>query len=186
MLKLIKGDITELNSEVIVNAANSELAKGHGVCGAIFEKAGDDLVKYCNRFRLFTKDNETIRCKTGDAVITPAFRLSVINPAIKYIIHAVGPIYNDGKHNEATLLATAYIKSVEIAVSCGVKSIAFPFISSGIYGYPIDECADVAMTTLRNLAATYPIEITMCAFSDTDLHTLCEIPINNFTSPLIV
>lgn len=174
MLSIIKADITSLQVEAIVNAANNKLAAGGGVCGAIFSKCGDKLVKYCNSFKLVQYNEGTVRCKTGDAVITPAFDMHLSNTSIKYIIHAVGPVYVDGNRNEAKLLASAYRKSVEIAISCGIKSIAFPFISSGIYGYPIDECAKIAIDTLKFIENQRLIDITMCAYSDSDLSILKE------------
>lgn len=179
MVNLIKGDITTLNVEAIVNAANNKLRMGDGVCGAIFAKAnGDDnrLSTYCNNIKLVlaksSDDDKTVRCHTGNATITPAFNLKIINPSINYIVHAVGPIYKDGSYNEDMLLEMAYVSSVKQAVSCGIKSIAFPFISSGIYGYPIEQCAKIAMNTLKTLDQNHNIDITMCAFSDKDYSIL--------------
>lgn len=133
-LKLI--DITELSVDAIVNAANEELQPGGGVCGAIFAKAGyEKLVKACE---------EIGHCKTGDARITSGFKLKA-----RYIIHAVGPVYIDGHHNERELLFNAYDNSMILARKCGLKSIAFPLISAGIYGYPKKEAFMVAYEALN-------------------------------------
>ena len=180
MLNLIKGDITTLKVESIVNAANNKLRMGSGVCGAIFNKANGvnaNLSNYCNNIKLVVPkstddDDTTVRCHTGNAIITPAFNLKIINNSINYLIHAVGPVYKDGFHQEDMLLEMAYVSAVKVAVSCGITSIAFPFISSGIFGYPIEQCAKVAMNTLKTLDQNHNIDITMCAFSDKDYSIL--------------
>ena len=121
-----KTSITGLQVDAIVNAANSRLMNGGGVCGAIFQAAGAyELQAACNKIG---------KCNTGNAVITPGFKL----PA-KYVIHAVGPIWNGGAYNEAQLLYSAYKQSLKVAKENGIHSIAFPLISAGIYGYPKDE-----------------------------------------------
>ena len=136
-IEIRKIDITELDVDVIVNAANSRLLQGGGVCGAIFDKAGaENLTKACSKIR---------GCETGSAAITPGFNLKA-----EYIIHAVGPIWQGGNDNEAELLYGAYTKSLNLAKENDCRSIAFPLISSGIYGYPknlawqtaIDACRD--------------------------------------------
>lgn len=131
-------DITTLDVDAIVNAANSELAPGGGVCGAIFRAAGPELVSACNKLG---------GCPTGDARITPGFKL----PA-KYIIHAVGPIWEGGEADEAELLAGAYRASLELARENGCRSIAFPAISTGIYGYPLEPATRVAVDTVRRFS----------------------------------
>lgn len=120
---LINADITTLNVDAIVNAANNDLLPGGGVCGVIYSKAGyDELYKSCL---------EIGHCNTGESVITPGFNL----PS-KYIIHTVGPVYRDGSHNESKLLESCYLNSLDLAKQNYIHSIAFPLISSGIYGYP--------------------------------------------------
>jgi O-acetyl-ADP-ribose deacetylase (regulator of RNase III) len=128
-------DITTLTVDAIVNAANTELAPGGGVCGAIHRAAGPQLAAACARLR---------PCPTGQARMTPGFRL----PA-RFVIHAVGPVWKGGRHNESALLASAYRASIEIAESEGLGSIAFPAISTGIYGYPLQAAANVAVSTIR-------------------------------------
>jgi O-acetyl-ADP-ribose deacetylase len=128
-------DITTLDVDAIVNAANTELAPGGGVCGAIHRAAGPELAAACARLR---------PCPTGDARLTPGFRL----PA-RFVIHAVGPVWRGGQHEEAALLASAYRSSIELAAREALSSIAFPAISTGIYGYPLRDATRLAVTTVR-------------------------------------
>lgn len=131
-IKIVKRGITKLDVDAIVNAANSGLQAGGGVCGAIFDEAGyGKLQKACNKIG---------HCPTGSAVITPGFDLKA-----DYIIHAVGPIWNDGKHGEPEQLYSAYYKSLELAAENGCKTIGFPLISAGIFGYPKDKAWEVAI-----------------------------------------
>lgn len=131
-----KQGITKLNVDCIVNAANSQLQHGGGVCGAIFAEAGArELQAACNEYG---------HCPTGEAVITPGFKLKA-----KYIVHAVGPIWNGGKQGEEKLLRSAYQNAMKIAHSKGCKSIAFPLISSGIYGYPVEAAWRVAIKAIQ-------------------------------------
>ena len=122
---LQKSSITDVEADVVVNAANNKLMAGGGVCGAIFKAAGyTELQKACDSIGY---------CDTGNAVITPGFRLC------EYIIHAVGPIWIDGRHDEPNHLYNAYLRSLDLALSKNCHTIAFPLISSGIYGYPADK-----------------------------------------------
>ena len=125
-IEIQKISIVDLDTDAIVNAANEALAEGSGVCGAIFAAAGSrELQKACDVYGY---------CRTGDAVITPGFRLKA-----KYVVHAVGPMYRDGKHGEKELLKSAYKKSLKLALENGCRSIGFPLISAGIFGYPVED-----------------------------------------------
>lgn len=138
-INLIKGDITTMTVDAIVNAANSSLLGGGGVDGAIHRKGGPQILEECKAIR-----NRQGKCKTGDAVYTSAGLL----PA-KYVIHTVGPIWNGGKNKEPELLASCYRKALEIADSLFVKSIAFPNISTGVYHFPKTEAAEIAIAAVQ-------------------------------------
>lgn len=139
-IRLIKGDITKVSVDAIVNAANTSLLGGGGVDGAIHRKGGSQILDECRDIR-----NRQGKCKIGDAVYTSAGLL----PA-KYVIHTVGPVWNGGRNSEANLLESCYVKSLDIADSLGLKTIAFPNISTGIYGYPKIEASEVALKTIKN------------------------------------
>lgn len=146
-----RGDITELEVDAVVNAANTALRRGSGVCGAIFAAAGPQLDEACAAIG---------RCETGDAVATPGFDL----PA-RWIIHTVGPVWRGGLSDEATQLASCYRRSLEVADELGARSLAFPAISTGIFGYPADEASLLAVNTLR--AARTDVErVVLVAFDD--------------------
>lgn len=161
MIRAIQADITTLDVDVIVNAANSSLLGGGGVDGAIHRAAGPELLEECRNLG---------GCKTGDARLTKGYRL----PA-RYVIHTVGPVWHGGGQGEAALLAACYRRSLEIAVGIGAGSIAFPSISTGVYGYPVELAARIAIETVRKLVLEgAPLqEIIFCCFStaDYDLYT---------------
>lgn len=153
MIIAIHADITTLRVDAIVNAANSTLLGGGGVDGAIHRVAGPDLVKECRKLG---------GCPTGDARITAGYRL----PA-RHVIHTVGPVWRDGQHGEPELLRNCYWQSLELARQHNLKSIAFPCISTGIYGYPADQAARVAVAAVREhrKQTRYEIDVTFCCFS---------------------
>lgn len=135
-IKLVKGDITDMEVDCIVNAANNTLLGGGGVDGAIHRKAGPELLKECK---------ELNGCKTGEAKITRGYRLKA-----KYIIHTVGPVYSDGKSGEEKLLYKAFYNCLDLAKEYNLKTIAFPAISTGAYGYPKDESAKIAFKAISD------------------------------------
>lgn len=156
-LTVIKGDITKLNVDAIVNAANHSLLGGGGVDGAIHRAAGRELYEECKTLG---------GCNTGDAKITKGYKL----PA-KYVIHTVGPIYGREGGNEADLLANCYKNSLTLAVAHNVRTIAFPSISTGAYGYPIETASKIAVTTVKNFLDEkkgYVEKVYFVTFSDTD------------------
>lgn len=139
-IQLLKGDITKIEADAIVNAANSSLLGGGGVDGAIHRAGGEAILEACRAIR-----NRQGKCKTGEAVITTGGNL----PA-KYVIHTVGPVWNGGHKGEPELLTNCYINSLELAAKNNIKTIAFPNISTGIYGYPKNKAAEVAVAAVKD------------------------------------
>jgi len=144
MIKLLLGDITKITVDAIVNAANSTLLGGGGVDGAIHRAGGESILRECRKI-----SESQGGCRTGEAVITTAGRL----PA-RYVIHTVGPVWYGGVKNEDQLLSNAYSNSLKLAVENGVRTIAFPNISTGVYGFPKERAAKIAIAAVRKFLKT--------------------------------
>lgn len=156
-LVLVRGDITEQDTEAIVNAANSSLLGGGGVDGAIHRVGGSEILEECQAIRA-----QQGRCPTGQAVITGGGSLQA-----RYVIHAVGPIWCGGKRNEDALLCSAYRSSLDLAKKHNIQSISFPSISTGTYRFPLERAARLALSTVRDFLKEYPFrEIRFVLFSE--------------------
>lgn len=155
-IRIVTGDITRLQTDAIVNAANCTLLGGGGVDGAIHRAAGPGLLEECRKIG---------GCRTGESKMTEAYNLPC-----KKVIHTVGPVWHGGTHGEARLLASCYDSALKIAEANGLKSIAFPCISTGVYGYPQDEAASIALSAIRKHldSGQFQGEIILCCFLEQD------------------
>lgn len=166
ILELLKTDITEIHVDAIVNAANTSLLGGGGVDGAIHRKGGKDILDECIQIR-----NRQGGCKTGEAVITTAGNL----PS-KYVIHTVGPVWNGDKEEKSQLLAHCYENSLNLAVENRIRTIAFPNISTGIYHFPKDKAAQIAIKTVKDFGRITEIEkVIFVCFDDENYQIYKEI-----------
>lgn len=147
-IEVIEGNITTVETDAIVNAANERMLGGGGVDGAIHAAAGPELLEACKQVPLV---GPRVRCPTGEARITPGFRL----PA-RYVIHTVGPVWRGGQSGEPELLASCYRNSMALAIEHGLRSIAFPAISCGVFGYPVPEACAIAVETIRSSLNSHP------------------------------
>ena len=152
-IRIVRSDITTLDVDAVVNAANTSLLGGGGVDGAIHYAAGPGLLEECRRLK---------GCPTGEAKITPGFRLKS-----RWIIHTVGPVWKGGNRNEAVLLASCYVNSLRLAVENDLRSIAFPAISTGAYAYPLIEATEIAIETVRGFTRESKVieEVVFCCYS---------------------
>ena len=156
LITLQMGDITQIEADVIVNAANSNLLGGGGVDGAIHRAGGPEILAACKKIR-----SESGRCPTGGAVATTAGRLSA-----DYVIHTVGPVWTGGTADEARLLAECYRNSLKLAESLGATSVAFPNISTGVYGYPRERAAPIALAAVRGFEYHVVSEVIFVCFDE--------------------
>ena len=167
-LEVVRGDITTLDVDAIVNAANERMLGGGGVDGAIHRAAGPELLAACRALR---EGHPGVRCPTGEARLTPGFKLRA-----RYVIHTVGPIWRGGHHGEADLLASCYRSSLALAAQHAVRSIAFPAISCGVYGYPLDDAAAIAVREVRAFSGERGVveDVKLVAFGDDMYSAFCD------------
>lgn len=162
-IRIVQNDITALPVDAIVNAANCSLLGGGGVDGAIHAAAGAELLNVCRALG---------GCDTGEARITPGFRLKA-----KFIIHTPGPVWQGGDNNEIELLRSCYINSLQLALVHKCRSIAFPCISTGVYNFPRDLAAEIALTSAFQWRGLFPLDVVFCCFAQSDVEiykTTCE------------
>ena len=165
-LTLIQGDITEQETEAIVNAANTTLLGGGGVDGAIHQAGGPTILEECKKIRA-----KQGGCPTGEAIITTGGNLKA-----KYVIHTVGPVWSGGKRKEDTLLHNAYNNSLSLAKDKGIRSLSFPSISTGAYGFPTERAAGIALSTVRDFLEGHTFEeVRFVLFSQRDLKIYEEV-----------
>jgi len=163
-IEIVRDDITTLDVDAIVNAANERLLGGGGVDGAIHRAAGPELVAAC---RQIPELRPGVRCPTGESRITPGFRLKA-----RHVIHTVGPVWRGGHQEEAALLASCYRSALTLVRTHSLQSVAFPAISCGIYGYPLDQAAEIAVRETRSFDFDRPAQILLVAFDTAVLAAL--------------
>jgi O-acetyl-ADP-ribose deacetylase (regulator of RNase III) len=164
-IEVLKADITTLDVDAIVNAANQRMLGGGGVDGAIHRAAGPELLEACRRI---PELRPGVRCPTGESRLTPGFRLQA-----RYVIHTAGPVWHGGSHGEAELLAQCYRSALELALNEQLRAVAFPAISCGIYGYPVDEAATIAVREVHAFLDAYdvPERVLLVAFDE----RMCDV-----------
>ena len=163
-IAIVKADITALSVDAIVNAANERMLGGGGVDGAIHRAAGPALFGACLRV---PEVRPGVRCPTGESRITPGFRL----PS-RFVIHTVGPVWRGGHHGEPALLASCYRSALALAQGHGLQSIAFPAVSCGAYGYPLEQAAAIAIREVRGFESDSPMRVMLVAFDERTLRAL--------------
>ena len=160
-LEVLQGDITKISVDAIVNAANTSLLGGGGVDGAIHRAAGPELLAECRKFG---------GCRTGEAVMTKAYKLPC-----RYVIHTPGPVWDGGGERKAQLLRNCYLNSLKLASDNELETLAFPSISTGIYGYPIEDAALIAIDAVNAWTGKFPSKVIFVTFSDDDTQVYRDI-----------